>query len=218
MTSCMTLAVHRGGRFRSLATQVLPSPRGTPLATAMVVLLLAATLAFRLLFPDDLDDIVAWTSTNVRNLASHPVASMLASAFVVPSGLVPELIMVAIGFAVLERSIGTLRTAAVALSGHIIATLLTEYGAYLLAGGAADRFDVGISYAMLAVLAAAAFRLRGRIRLLAVTAVGAAVLIPFALAPGMSTTGHLLAAALGPLTMRLLPRQAAPRSTPTPQP
>jgi len=215
MTSCMTLAVHRGGRFRSLATQVLPSPRGTPLATAMVVLLLAATLAFRLLFPDDLDDIVAWTSTNVRNLASHPVASMLASAFVVPTGLLPELIMVAIGFAALERSIGTLRTAAVALSGHVIATLLTEYGAYLLADGATDRSDVGISYAMLAVLAAVAFRLRGRIRLLAVTAVGAAVLIPFALAPGMSTTGHLLAAALGPVTMRLLPRRAAPLPTPT---
>jgi len=212
MTWTMTrAAAHRSARFRSLAAQALPSPRATPLATGMVLTLLAATLTLRLLFPDDLDDIVAWTSTNVQNLASHPVAAMLASAFVVPSGLLPELILVAVGFAVLERSIGTLRTAVVALSGHVFATLLTEYGAYLLAGSPANRPDVGISYAMFAVLTAAAARLPGRARPLAVTAVAAAALIPLLIAPNMSTTGHLLAAALGPITMALIPRQPTPR-------
>lgn len=222
MTCSMTpAAAHRKQRFRTLAAWALPSPRATPLATAMVLTLVTATLALRLLFPDNLDDVVAWTSTNVQNLASHPVAAMLASAFVVPRGLLPELLLVAVGFAVLERSIGTLRTAAVALSGHVFATLLTEYGAYLLADSAADRPDVGVSYAMFAVLAAVAVRLRGRARLLAVTAVGAAVLIPFLIAPDMSTTGHLLSAALGPITMALLPRRApgqSDRHTPTPQP
>jgi hypothetical protein len=208
MTTVTAHLTSSGVRFRRLAARIVPSPRVTPLATAMVVLLLTAALALHLLFPDNIDDVVAWTSTNLHNLARHPVAAMLASAFVVPSGLVPELFLVAVGFTVLERSIGTLRTAIVALSGHVVATLLTEYGARLLVESADDRSDVGVSYAMFAVLAAAALRLTGRVRILAVLAVGAAVLIPFAIDPGMSTTGHVLAAAIGPLTMTPLLRRS----------
>jgi len=143
----------------------------------------------------------------VENLATHPIASIVASTFVVPSGLLPELILVAIGFTLLERTIGTLRTAAVALSGHVLATLLTEYGAYLLTDSATDRADVGVSYAMFAVLAAAGLRLTGRLRLATLAAIGAAVLIPLAISPGMTTTGHLLAATIGPLTMAALRRR-----------
>ena len=195
------------GAMTPVLARFVPSPRATPLATAMILILLGAGVTLRLGFPDDIDDVVGWTSTNVQNLASHPVASMLASAFVVPTGLLPELILVAVGFTLLERSIGTLRTAAVALSGHVVASLLTEYGAYLLTNSATDRDDVGVSYAMFAVLAAGAFRLTGRLRLLSLAAVGAAVLIPIGVAPGMTTTGHLLAAALGPLTMAALTRR-----------
>jgi len=208
MTTVAAQLTSFGVRFRTLAARILPSPRATPLATAMVLLLVTAGLALRLLFPDNIDDVVAWTSTNLHNLARHPVAAMLASAFVVPSGLVPELILVAVGFTLLERSIGTLRTAIVALTGHVVATLLTEYGAHLLVESAPDRADVGVSYAMFAVLAAAALRLTGRARILAVLAVGAGVLIPFAIAPGMTTTGHLLAATIGPLTMAPLLRRS----------
>jgi len=195
------------GAMTPALARLVPSPRATPLATAMILTLLGAAATLRLAFPDDIDDVVAWTSTNVQNLASHPVASMLASTFVVPTGLLPELILVAVGFTLLERSIGTLRTAAVALSGHVLATLLTEYGAYLLTNSAADRDDVGVSYAMFAVLAAGAFRLTGRLRLLALTAIGAAVVLPVAIYPGMTTAGHLLAAAIGPLTMAALRRR-----------
>jgi hypothetical protein len=199
MNDVMTSAVVRPTRLRLLAA--LPSPRATPLTLAMVVALVTASLTVRLGFPQDVDTIVAWTSTNVQNLASHPVAAMLASAFVVPTGLVPELLLVALGFTLLERSIGTLRTAAVALSGHVLATLLTEYGAYLLTHSARDRPDVGVSYVMFAVLAAGAFRLTGKLRIAALVAVAAAVLIPIAIDPEMTTTGHLLSAVIGPLTM-----------------
>lgn len=189
-------------RRRMLPLRIL---RANPLATAVVVLLVAAAVVLRMR-PDDAADIVAWTSTNVENLGTHPVASLLASAFVVPEGLLPELVLVAAGFTLLERRIGTLRTAAVALTGHVVATLLTEYGAYLLANSATDRDDVGISYAMFAVLAALALRMSGRARILAVTAVAAAVLIPFALDPEMTTTGHLLAVLIGPASAALLTR------------
>src|SRR5882757_9231029 len=171
MIEAMTTVTALPARLRQLAVRVLPSPRATPLASAMVLLLLLATLTVRLAFPGDTDTIVAWASTNVQNLATHPVAAMLASAFVVPSGLPPELILVALGFTLLERSIGTLRTAVVALSGHVLATLLTEYGAYLLTDSARDRPDVGVSYAMFAVLAAGALRLTGRLRIAAILAV-----------------------------------------------
>jgi hypothetical protein len=210
MTSATAQLTPRVVRFRAFATRILPSPRATPLATAMVLLLLGAALVLHLLFPDNIDDVVDWTSTNLHNLARHPVAAMLASAFVVPTGLVPELVLVAVGFTLLERSIGTLRTAIVALSGHVLATLLTEYGAPLLADSAPDRPDVGVSYAMFAVLAAAALRLTGRARILAVLAVGAAVLIPFAIELDMTTTGHLLSAVIGPLTMVPLLRRPGP--------
>jgi hypothetical protein len=200
-------AAVRPARWRALAARALPSPRVTPLTTAVVALLVSATVVLRI-WPDNVEDIVAWTSTNVANLAAHPVASMLASAFVVPEGLLPELVLVVLGFTLLERSIGTLRTAAVALSGHVLATLITEYGAYLLAHSATDRPDVGVSYAMFAVLGAAALRLQGRTRLLAVAALAAAVIVPFALDPEMTTTGHLLAVAIGPLTaLALRPRR-----------
>ena len=195
------------GAMTPALARLLPSPRATPLATAMTLTLVGAGATLHLLFPDDIDAVVAWTSTNVENLATHPVASILASTFVVPTGLLPELILVAIGFTLLERTIGTLRTAAVALSGHVLATLLTEYGAYLLTDSATDRADVGVSYAMFAVLAAAGLRLTGRLRLATLAAIGAAVLIPLAISPGMTTTGHLLAATIGPLTMAALRRR-----------
>ena len=195
------------GAMTPALARLLPSPRATPLATAMILTLVGAGATLRLAFPDDIDAVVAWTSTNVENLATHPIASIVASTFVVPSGLLPELILVAIGFTLLERTIGTLRTAAVALSGHVLATLLTEYGAYLLTDSATDRADVGVSYAMFAVLAAAGLRLTGRLRLATLAAIGAAVLIPLAISPGMTTTGHLLAATIGPLTMAALSRR-----------
>lgn len=195
------------GRLRSRLARALPTPRVTPLATAMVVALPGVAVALRLMGgPGLLDDAVAWASTNVENLSSHPVASLTASAFIVPSGLAPALLLVGVGFAALERGIGTARTAAVAAGGHVGATLLTVYGAHVFTDAAAHRSDVGVSYAMFAVLAAAAWRLPGRARVAAVIALGAAVGIPFVLAPGLTTTGHLLAAALGPVVLALLPQ------------
>jgi hypothetical protein len=196
-------------QWSALAARV--SPRVTPLTTGTVALLAGVAVVLRV-WPEDVADIVAWTSTNVANLTTHPVAAMLTSAFVVPEGLLPELILVAVGFAWLERSIGTLRTAAVALSAHVLATLLTEYGAHLLTNSPADRPDVGVSYAMFGVLAALALRRTGRARLLACTAIAAAVVIPVAVAPGMTTTGHLLSVVIGPLVATLLRRRPSESS------
>ena len=193
------------------AAQLLPWPTVTPLATAMVVLLLTTTLLLRS-HPGDVGTVVAWASTNLHNLAHHPVAALVVSMFVVTGTLLPELLVVAISFAVLERAVGALRTAVIALTGQVVATLLTEYGAdlgarwHLLAASSADRPDVGVSYVMYAVLAASVLLLVGRARLVGVLAVGACVLVPFLIAPGMTSTGHVLGVAVGAATMALMQR------------
>jgi hypothetical protein len=177
----------------------------------MVVLLLTTTLLLRS-HPGDVGTVVAWASTNLHNLAHHPVAALVVSMFVVTGTLLPELLVVAISFAVLERAVGALRTAVIALTGQVVATLLTEYGAdlgarwHLLAASSADRPDVGVSYVMYAVLAASVLLLVGRARLVGVLAVGACVLVPFLIAPGMTSTGHVLAVAVGAATMALMQR------------
>ena len=168
----------------------------------MVVLLLTTALLLRT-HPGDVGTVVTWASTNLHNLAHHPVAALLVSMFVVTGPLLPELLVVAISFAVLERAVGALRTAVIALTGQVVATLLTEYGAdlgarsHLLAASSVDRPDVGVSYVMYAVLAASVLLLVGRARLVGVFAVGVCVLVPFLIAPGMTSTGHVLAVAVG---------------------
>jgi hypothetical protein len=202
--------------FARNAAQLLPWPTVTPLATAMVVLLLTTALLLRT-HPGDVGTVVAWASTNLHNLAHHPVAALLVSMFVVTGPLLPELLVVAISFAVLERAVGALRTAVIALTGQVVATLLTEYGAdlgarsHLLAASSVDRPDVGVSYVMYAVLAASVLVLVGRARLVGVLAVGVCVLVPFLIAPGMTSTGHVLAAAVGAATMALMQRHARRR-------
>jgi hypothetical protein len=191
--------------------QVLPTPAATPLTTAMVLLLLLAAGMLHT-HPGDISAVVAWASTNVHNLAHHPVAAMLTSAFVVTGNLMPQLAIVAVSFAVLERAVGARRTAAIALTGQVIATLLTEYGTeigaqwHLLAQSSAERPDVGVSYVMYAVLAAGIASFTGRVRRVGLLIVSACVLGPFLLNPGMTTTGHVLSVAIG-ATMMTLPRR-----------
>jgi hypothetical protein len=203
--------------FARNAAQLLPWPTVTPLATAMVVLLLTTALLLRT-HPGDVGSVVAWASTNLHNLAHHPVAALLVSMFVVTGTLLPELLVVAISFAVLERAVGALRTAVIALTGQVVATLLTEYGAdlgarwHLLAASSADRPDVGVSYVMYAGLAASVLLPVGRARLVGVLAVGVCVLVPFLIAPGMTSTGHVLAVAVGAATMALMQRHGRRRA------
>jgi len=184
----------------------------------MVLLLLLATLTLRLR-PADADAVAAWASTNLDNLAHHPVAAMLTSTFVVTGGLLPDLLLVAVGFAILERAVGARRTALIALAGQVIATLLTEYGAalgahwQLLADSSAERIDVGVSYAMYAVLAAAVLSLARPAKLVGLLMVGAGVLVPFLLDPDMTSTGHVLSVSVGIAIMvsgRSRPARPAP--------
>lgn len=209
----------RASRFARLA----PSPLSTPIAFAMVSLLALSSLLLHT-FTGDSDQIVAWASTNVANLGRHPVASLVVSTFIVPGGLLPELLIVAAGFALLERSIGSGRTVLVALGGQVAATLLTEYGAavgarwHLLADVDSTRPDVGVSYAMYAVLAAAALTFAGRSRFWANLALYGSVLSALVVDRDMTSTGHVLSLIIGTLAMTGILHRAKAAAEPARQP
>lgn len=203
-------------RLRGLWTRI-PTPRTVPFAYATVGLLLLAS-AWLHVFPNDVAAIVGWTSTNVHNLAHHPVAATFASAFIVPNGLLPELLIVGLAFVVVERAIGTARVVVIALTGHAVATIVTE-GAVAVGialsvfpSTHATRSDVGISYAMYAVGAAAVFLVPAPWRTAAVLALVGLVGGPVLISPDMTALGHALAATIGfALMWRLDPNPEASR-------
>jgi hypothetical protein len=203
-------------RIGRAVERFLPSLSTTPLASAMVGILLLMGLVLHAR-PSDIGAAVNWASTNVHNLSQHPVAAMLASAFVVPGNLMPNLLIVAVSFAVTERAVGTIRTAGIALVGQVIATVLTEYGAdagahwHLLAEASATRPDVGISYVMFAVLAASIMSLSSRAKRWGLLIVSGCVLTAVVLTPGMTSTGHVLSVAIGAAMMAVTQRHAAAR-------
>lgn len=205
-------------RVLAAPLELLRLARSAPLTCTVVLLALSATVLLRT-HPADLDDVVAWSSTNIHNLTRHPIGALVASTFVIPGDLLPELALVAAGLLALERAVGTRSTLAVAAGGHVLATVLTEYGADLagrlqLVAAAPDRPDVGISYLMFAVLGGAIVLRSGVLRLLGSLLLTASVAVPFLLAPGLTTTGHLLSLGIGAgLGYWLWKRRTASRRT-----
>ncbi|MDP9166857.1 MAG: hypothetical protein M3O32_12485, partial [Actinomycetota bacterium] len=88
-----------------------------------------------------------------------------------------QIAIVAVACTALERNIGARRTVLVALSGQVLATLLTEYGAevgaslHLSATSPADRPDAGVSYVMFSLLAASLLLLKGTPRVLGISVI-----------------------------------------------
>lgn len=170
--------------------------------------------------PTSVPGIVNWTSTNVHNLASHPLAAMVTSAFVTDGDSFVNLTLAGLACGIVESRLGVRRTLAIALAGHVLATLLTEYGAaglaalHLTGASSPERADVGVSYVMYALLAAATLLLPPRLRFPVFGLSLLSVALPFARAPGMTTTGHVLSFGLGVATLALL----RARTSAAPQP
>jgi hypothetical protein len=196
----------RSNRLPGMSARLPPWLRATPLAVGLVLALLLSAVLLDT-HPADVDAVVAWTSTNVHNLARHPVAAMIASAFVVPGLPSVQIVIVAITCVALERRLGAGRTVLIAVSGQVLATLLTEYGAdlgaqlHLWVASSPDRSDVGVSYVMFALLAASWLLVEGRPRVLGLAATTAWAASMVVISPGMTSTGHVLSIVLGVATM-----------------
>jgi hypothetical protein len=142
---------------------------------------------------------VDWASTNVVNLADHPVFALILSAFVGESGLGQWLALAAVGLAATGWVFGAWRTALLVSAAHVIGTYLSEgVLAARIAAHLAPRSDlyirdVGPSYVVIAGLAAAVAygRWAGRVP----AAIGFTLMAPgsFAGLPGLDVAaiGHL---------------------------
>jgi hypothetical protein len=170
---------------------------------------------------------VAWASTNVVNLGSHPVGALLASALIVNGPLLDAgtviTLWLGIGGALwwVESRRGPARAAVVFLGGHVGGTLVTV--PVILAAVRAGRYpeetrtavDVGISYGAQAALAAVVVALPRWTRVPWVAFVYGWPLLDAewsGLLPDFTTVGHLVAATIGFVLAATVLRTGRPRS------
>ncbi|HLY33455.1 MAG TPA: rhomboid-like protein [Jatrophihabitantaceae bacterium] len=208
-------SVYRPGRLAAyVSRRAWDVVRATP-ATSALVGALVATSALLSAGAVDADWLERWASTNIVNLHHHPFSAMIASAFVLTGPSVVNVGFTAYVCGVLERRVGSVRMLAVGLAGQVIASLLTE-GAVRFAirtgnesWSSAWRFDVGISYVMFTVAAAATLlapvRLR-RVLLFVGVAVTAGQLAAY---HDMTSSGHAMSYVIGLLCWPLLSRDVA---------
>jgi hypothetical protein len=130
-------------------------------ATAWVYLagVCLAELGYVLLPQRDQAALLRWASTSVQNLTHHPVASLIASAFLPTSFLLAWPVLIALALVGATSVLGNWRAAVTCAAGQIVGTVVSEgIVGYRIAVGSlphADRFllDVGPSYVVVAALA-----------------------------------------------------------------
>ena len=143
------------GLWRWVRHWLLGSDVGVVYAVMLLVMTLYLTFA-----PDHVrDSIVAYSSTNLRNLRVHPLSVLWLSGFIVPSlgGLWSSVPFLLLAFTIVQRTLGRAALIISAVFGHIGATLFVSV---LLRSGISKGLvdpsvrlasDVGFSYAMFGV-------------------------------------------------------------------
>lgn len=174
-----------------------------PFTSAYLLLLLATSVLLRNVPARVADRLLSGSSTDVAHLTHEPIRVLIASALWLPGRWWLPYALLLLVLAPLERRFGVRRAGLVFLSGHVLATLLTEVpigvaiALHRLAPAEAHRLDVGISYGTYAAVAAFAGSLRRRHALLVLLAALVAIVIPAAADPDMSMYGHLLSLGIG---------------------
>ena len=173
------------------------------------------------------DGWVAFLSTNLVNLADHPLRSLVGSAFVTDDGSVAGWVVLAfVGLSTAGQALGNVRLSVLLAGGHVLGTLVSEtvLDAQIRAGAmpSAARYvtDVGPSYIVAPALVLGLLlgqTLVGR----AASGLGLALLAPhlFGGLPRLevSSVGHVVAIGLALLAGPALAadRRARPASAPT---
>jgi hypothetical protein len=193
-----------------------PNWRESPFTFVYLCLLAAGSLTLGALDAQTRSDVLHASSTDVTHLASRPIFVLVASGMWVDSvfEFVVAAVLIGVAASALERQIGTRATLGIFLSGHVGATLLTE-GAVavgVLAGAlpssALSRLDVGVSYGLAAIVAAAVGLLPHRARLAALALMWGGLGGALVADPDVTAWGHMLGAALGGVWWSALPRHA----------
>ena len=122
----------------------------------------AAEIAYALLSRQDQAAVLRWASTSVHNLRDHPVACLIASAFLTDGHLLVSPVLVALAVFGANHALGNWRIALTCGVAHVAGTLVSEgIVAYRVSHGTlplADKYlvDVGISYVLVSAVAVAA--------------------------------------------------------------
>ncbi|WP_343235205.1 rhomboid-like protein [Streptomyces sp. SID10853] len=217
-----------GGRGRAPARvlRLLPTPAGTPFTFGYVLVLVATSLFAEHADPHTVTTLLRDSSTDMAHLARTPLLVLVGSALWIAGGLLSvSTLGLLFVLTALERRIGALRTGAVFLAGHVLATLATEIpvGVAVAAGHLPDsslhRLDYGISFGLMTGVGALAGLLPPLLRwpLLAAvaTALGQALL---ALGDPLTDWGHPLSLGIGLASWPLVRRWAAARAGRAPAP
>ncbi|MEU6991886.1 rhomboid-like protein [Streptomyces sp. NPDC046465] len=204
----------RSQRLRALSRlgRLLPTPTGTPFTFGYALVLAATSMVARYADPDFVDSLLRGSSTDVAHLAHNPALVLVASALWIAGGITSPY---AVGFLLvltaLERRIGGIRTAAVFLLGHVVATLVTEVPVAVsvlaghLPGSSLHRLDYGISFGVAASVGALAGLLTPWLRWTVLAGFGCVLVEDLiAFTDPMTSWGHLLALLIGVATWPLL--------------
>jgi len=174
--------------------------------TAGYLGLLAATSILQMIVPAATRQaLLAGSSTDVLHLFSVPARVLLASALWLPDlDWFQTVALFTLVLAPVEARLGTRRLLLIFLTGHVLATLVTELPvAAAIATGhlpatSRARLDVGVSYGFWTVYAVRVWQAQHRgIRVLFVLGAVVQVLIPLLRDREVTTWGHLASLATG---------------------
>lgn len=176
----------------------------TPVTWAFLAVLAAMQVIWTYGTATLLGGIVAAASTNVDNLSSGHLSTLITSAFVLDDGNAWVLLpLVGAALAAGELLWGSRTLIGLFAIGHIGATLIVFVGLLLgthlsLVSTAVDNAaDVGISYGLAAVIGALAFEMPRRYGAIWATAWLGLVAIALVAAPSFTAWGHCTALAIG---------------------
>ncbi|MBI3688381.1 MAG: hypothetical protein HY241_13810 [Actinobacteria bacterium] len=96
------------------------------MTTTVAVLIGATGLALAWLDHATRNGVVRWASTSVDNLGSHPVGSLLGSAFVVTEELAGWVLLSLLGLVAAERAVGSVRLLVAVAAAQVLGTLVSE--------------------------------------------------------------------------------------------
>ena len=185
------------------------------LALVVSGVITALTIALTLSPDGVVQQVVSSTSTNLANLRTHPVPVLVASLFVVPDleGLLLVLVLL-VALAYGQQWVGRFATVVVAVIGHVGATLfvaillITGLGAHLIPRSVVYAEDVGVSYALAALLGWLSARVPRRWRVWYIAMLVLYFLGPALFSQTFTDAGHATALVIG-LSLAVLSARSA---------
>lgn len=201
-------------RTRPRPWRLLPTPTGTPFTFVYAVVLAVTSLVAAYADPALVHALYQASSTDVAHLVRTPEVVLVASALWNAGGVLsPYALAFLLVLTALERRIGGLRTAAVFLLGHVLATLGTEapIGLAVLVGhlptSSLHRLDYGISFGVAASIGALAGLVTPWLRWPLLAVFGGMLFEDLlAFTDPMTDWGHLMSLAIGIATWPVVRR------------